>query len=166
MNASSARRSTGQIDQHHERRWRRALDDVRGGLKQRRAIDARGVLERLVDTLEQVREVRSSARRAQQLPRIHAGESKLLQRARERPRKTGRRRHRREVLQRPLSRGVERRSRCDRFGAQPRARRMPLHRERDHRAARSELRQADSLQTEGRRHAGGDVARQIVSGTA
>ncbi len=111
MNASSARRSTGKSISATSGA---GVRPPRPPLSQSRNSAARstldGALERLLDPLEQVRKVRPTARRTQQLLSADTSESKLLERARERPRKPGRRCHGREVLERLLPRGIERRS--------------------------------------------------------
>ena len=148
---ASARRSSRQIDQQP----RAALGDFRPTASvavrnnaARSTLDAR--VEGLLHPLEQVcRGPLLRAAQRQQLLRSHAGEPKLLQRAGERARKSGRRCDGREVPQRSLARGIEGRPRRDGFGAQPtcwacvrpwQARRIAC--------VRGELGQAEPLKTE------------------
>ncbi len=80
----------------------------------------------------------------------HARKAELLQGARERPRKAGRRGNRREIAQRSRVRGVKHRPGRHRFGTEPRARRRTFVGQRRQSRSRSELHEAEPLHAERR----------------
>ena len=118
------------------------------GLEKRRAIRRRRSIELRIEPFEQRREIGASERQPAQGVRANPGERQLIQRSRQRTRKPRRRRHRREVLEFAVVPGLERRSRRDRLGSDPRHRHCPARRQHRCSDVRRQLREAESVQAD------------------
>jgi hypothetical protein len=116
--------------------------------------------------LLQLREIVSAVRDVGHGLRRDARQRQFFERPRQGPRKTGRHRDRREIAQGPSLISLINRAGRHRLGGQRRRRCQVSGGQTWRRQARGELRQAESVQSEGRTARGGQRADEVVGGAS
>src|SRR5207237_3358640 len=136
------------------------------GVEQRGAIDCSRRRELLVETREQLREIRAAKRQRGQAIGVDLREPDFLQRARERARKPRHGRDRLEVRERVFAARIKSRARGDRLGRKVRRGRQLLVGEDRRGKPRGELSEAESVQADRGATRAGNRTREIIRGSA
>jgi hypothetical protein len=152
--------------QQQERQSAKGICGVRGGFEQGRAFRRFSDRELLVEPFEEQREIRPTERQRAQSICSHTRQREFVQRACKGSWKSRRARDRLEVRQPVAATRFEYRTRRDGFSAQSRRGGHSARRQHGRREPCRELREAESVQTNGAAAVGGYSARKIVCGTA